>query len=86
MPQAFTSLVTEHRIPHGDCARSATAYGDWSLPGAYAGQRLCYKDRDGPAWVVWTYDVLRILVRAERLDGQSTPLFNWSRTIAELLG
>jgi class 3 adenylate cyclase len=86
MSLAFSSLVTEHAIPHGDCARSATAYGEWSLPGAYAGQRLCYKDRDGPAWVVWTYDVLRILVRAERLDGQSTPLFNWSRTMAELLG
>jgi class 3 adenylate cyclase len=86
MSLAFTSLVTEHAIPHGDCARSATAYGEWSLPGAYAGQRLCYADHDGRAWVVWTYDVLRILVRAERSDGQSAPLFKWSRTMAELLG
>jgi hypothetical protein len=82
---AFFGIVNEHAIPHGDCATSPTAYGDWSLPGAYAGQRLCYKDRDDHAWVAWTYDILRILVRAERLDGDGKALFKWSDTIAALL-
>jgi hypothetical protein len=82
---AFFEIVNEHAIPHGDCVRSPPAWGDWSLPGAYAGQRLCYTDRDGHAWVDWTYDVLRILVRAERLDGDRGALFKWSDTIAQLL-
>ena len=82
---AFFAIVNGNGIPHGDCAKSTRAYGDWSLPGTYAGQRLCYTDGQGRAWVAWTYDVLRILVRAERLDGNSSALVKWSETTAQLL-
>jgi class 3 adenylate cyclase len=82
---AFFAIVNGNAIPHGDCSKSSKAYGDWSLPGTYAGQRLCYTDSDGHAWVAWTYDVQRILVRAERLDGDRAALLSWSESIAQLL-
>ena len=85
LSDAFFTLTSQHAIPHGDCARSASAYGDWDLTGAYAGQRLCYTDTDGHAWIAWTYDLQRILVRAERLDGNRNALFAWSQTTAPLL-
>jgi class 3 adenylate cyclase len=82
---AFFAIANGNAIPHGDCSKSAKAWSDWSLPGTYAGERLCYTDSDGRAWVAWTYDVQRILVRAERLDGDRVALFRWSESIAELL-
>ena len=90
--QALETVVTatyrEHGLARDDCGPEVPrAQGNWQVGSQYSGHLLCYTD-DGATWVVWTYDVDRILARAVRSgdapeDWES--LYTWWREVSLFL-
>ena len=72
---AFADALARTRASPGDCETTPLAHGLWAVPERSCGETVCYS-ADGAAWLEWTYDDDRILVRARRGDGDarlSTP-------------
>jgi class 3 adenylate cyclase len=82
---AFTAAVGRAgQPPRADCKSTPTARGRWAVPTVHAGDLLCYQE-GGAAWIVWTYDLDRILVKARRADVGSRSLYDWWRETAIFL-
>ncbi|MDQ3880737.1 MAG: adenylate/guanylate cyclase domain-containing protein [Chloroflexota bacterium] len=66
LENAISALYREHNLPRGECgAEVPRAQGNWQVGSTHSGHLLCYS-ADGETWVVWTYDVERIVARAVR--------------------
>lgn len=80
LENVVTGLYARHGLPRGDCGPEvARAQGSWQVGSTHAGHLLCFTD-GGQTWVLWTYDVDRLLARAVR-GGEGpddwTELFAW---------
>jgi len=73
---AFADAAARSGAPVGDCEILPLAHGTWDVPNVHAGKLLCYPE-DAAAWIVWTYDDDRVLVRARRGDGDWQALHAW---------
>jgi class 3 adenylate cyclase len=79
LDSVLTGLYSRHGLPRGQCGPDlARAQGNWQVGTTHAGRLLCFAD-DGQTWVLWTYDVERILVRASR-TGEDPE--DWSELLA----
>ena len=82
---AFSDEVSRTQAPPGDCDETTQlAHGPWEVPNVHAGQLLCYQE-DGAAWLVWTYDDERILIKARRVGADWAELYAWWRQTAIFL-
>ncbi len=80
LENVITQLYSEHNLPRGECGPDVPrAQGNWEVGSTHSGHLLCYT-HEGGTWIVWTYDVERILARAVR-SGESPEawreLFAW---------
>ena len=73
---AFADEVARTQAPPGSCEEDQHARGAWEVPNVHSGSVLCYQ-QGGEAWLVWTYDIDRILIRARRAGGDSAGLYVW---------
>ena len=73
---AFSDAVARVQAPTGDCATVPVAHGPWVVRNVHSGQLLCYQ-QDNAAWLVWTYDDDRILIRARRGGDDWGALHAW---------
>jgi len=78
---AFSDAAARTRAPPGDCETMPLANGTWEVPNVHSGKLLCHPEDDA-AWVVWTYDDDRVLVRARRGGGDWEALHAWWRQTA----
>ena len=76
MGGAFSDAVARVQAPEGDCETTSLAQEPWEVPGVHAGNLLCYQD-ESAAWLVWTYDDDRILMKARREGGDWGALLAW---------
>jgi class 3 adenylate cyclase len=80
MTDYLTRLNQEQRLPNGTCSPDVSrAQGTYQIGGTHSGIAYCYQT-DGGTWMVWTYDVDRILARAVRSgdsDDDWRALFDW---------
>lgn len=80
LENAITAIHDRHGLPRGDCGPQVSrAQGNWAVGSTHAGKLLCYAD-GGETWVLWTYDVERLMARAVRSgDGPEdwSELFAW---------
>ena len=81
---AFADAVARTRAPAGNCEAASLAHGTWDVPNVHAGTVLCYPEA-GAAWLMWTYDEDRILVRARRGGDDWEALYAWWRQTAIFL-
>ena len=73
---AFADEVARTQAPLGSCEADSLARGSWGVPNVHSGSLLCFQ-QDGAAWLVWTYDIDRILMRAKREGGNWAGLYEW---------
>ncbi|MFN2483723.1 MAG: adenylate/guanylate cyclase domain-containing protein, partial [Candidatus Limnocylindria bacterium] len=83
-----TRLISDQNLQRGDCGPLVPrAQGNWEAGTTHAGHLLCYP-AEGQSWVVWSYDVERILARAVR-SGDSledwADLYGWWEEISLFL-
>ena len=86
MATAVNGVVTRQALPTVDggsatiadrCASgTGSGIGRWTLGITFTGQLACYQ-KDGGAWVLWTYDGQQIAARAVRHDGDAVHLYDW---------
>lgn len=80
LESAITAVHERHGLPRGDCGPQVSrAQGSWEVGSTHAGHLVCYVD-GGETWVLWTYDVERLMSRAVRGgDGPEdwSELFAW---------
>jgi class 3 adenylate cyclase len=80
LESVLTGLYARHGLPRGECGPDlARAQGNWQVGTTHEGRLLCFDD-GGQTWVVWTYDVERILARASRTGEDPedwSDLFAW---------
>jgi hypothetical protein len=84
LAKAFADAVARTRASPGECETTPLAHGSWEVPNVHAGKLLCYQE-EGAAWLVWTYDDDRILVRARRGGDDWKALYAWWRQTAIFL-
>ena len=73
---AFADNVARTQAPPGDCDASPHARGTWVVRNVNSGSLLCYQE-GGASWLVWTYDIDRILVKARRAGEDWAELSSW---------
>jgi class 3 adenylate cyclase len=80
LDSVLNGLYSRHGLPRGECGPDvARAQGNWQVGTTHAGRLLCLAD-GGQTWVLWTYDVERILARASRTGEDPedwSELFAW---------
>jgi hypothetical protein len=84
LESVLSGLYARHGLPRGECGPDvARAQGNWQAGSTHAGRLLCFTD-GGQTWVLWTYDVDRILARASRAgedpEGWSDLFAWWEQT------
>ena len=73
---AFADEVARTLAPPGNCQADRLARGQWGVENVHSGSLLCYQEDDA-AWLVWTYDDDRILIRAKRGGDNWAGLYAW---------
>ena len=73
---AFADEVARTQAPPGDCDAGPQARGTWGVRNVNSGSLLCYQE-GGASWLVWTYDIDRILVKARRTGEDWAGLHAW---------
>jgi len=73
---AFADEVAQTQAPPGDCDAGPHARGTWGVRNVNSGSLLCYQE-GGASWLVWTYDIDRILVKAKRAGEDWAGLYAW---------
>ena len=73
---AFADKVARTQAPRGDCDAGPQARGTWGVRNVHSGSLLCYQE-GGASWLVWTYDIDRILVKAKRAGEDWAGLYAW---------
>lgn len=81
---AFSDEAARVQASPGECETERIGYGPWEIPNVLRGSLLCYQET-GAAWLVWTYDDERILMKARRAGGDGDALYAWWRETAIFL-